>query len=111
MKRVSKPSHPQILGGFIKYRKKPVVIEAFRWTGDETQEEYPIWMVEALKNDTAWMCVDPFSRSDTVTHMAIKTLEGTMEARFGDWIIQGIKGELYPCKDDIFQATYERVEE
>lgn len=45
------------------------------------------------------------------TRLEIKTLEGTMVGEAGDWVITGIKGESYPCKDDIFQATYEAVEE
>lgn len=97
----------------MRYRKKPVVVEAFQWTGDEHQKEDPEWIVDAIKRGDAWFCVDPFDRSHppTITHMAIKTLEGVMEARFDDYIIQGIKGEIYPCKPDIFEATYEPVEE
>ena len=60
-----------------KYRKKPIVIEAYQ----------------------------------TSIEIEIETLEGTMKADPGDWIITGIKGEQYPCKPDIFEATYERVEE
>jgi hypothetical protein len=79
-----------------KYRKKPVVIEAFKWMTDEVPE----WWKSA-KNVAV----------DVATGSAfIPTLEGTHEARPGDYIIQGIKGELYPCKPDIFAATYEPVE-
>lgn len=60
----------------MKYRKKPVVIEAYQ----------------------------------TDTEVVIQTLEGTMRANPGDWIITGVKGEKYPCKPDIFEATYERAE-
>ncbi len=80
-----------------KYRKKPIVIEAFQWTGKP--QTYPDWIKEArlTQNEGGAVC------------MEIKTLEGTMLARPGDWIIKGVKGELYPCKPDIFAATYEAV--
>lgn len=90
-----------------KFRKKPIVIEAFKWTADEKQEEDPEWMVEPINNGEVY-----FLDSGTpVVKMAIKTLEGTMIADRGDWIIKGIKNELYPCKPDIFEATYDKVEE
>lgn len=77
------------------YIKKPVVIEAFQWMKDEV----PSWWVEAkgikLEIDTGVAL--------------IPTLEGIMRATPGDWIIKGIKGEIYPCRSDIFQATYEAV--
>lgn len=63
----------------VKFRKKPIVIEAVQHTGPEP--------------------------------LPISTLEGTMLANPGDWIITGVKGERYPCKPDIFAATYEQVEE
>jgi len=47
---------------------------------------------------------------NTIVEAIISTLEGTMVASYGDWIIRGVKGELYPCKPDIFEVTYERVE-
>lgn len=86
-----------------KYRKKPVVIEAFMWTGDEHQTEDPVWIVDAIKSGTVW-----FSSPGTPdVHMMIETLEGTHRANSGDYIIRGVQGELYPCKPDIFEATYE----
>ena len=86
----------------MKFRKKPVVIEAFKWTGGPDQEDDPIWIVDKIKDGSAWFYEN---------HLVIRTLEGDMFASVGDWIIQGIKGEVYPCKPDIFEATYERVEE
>ena len=82
----------------MKYRKKPVVIEAFRWTLDEV----PVWWL--YRNDLVIQDVH-------LQTVAIPTLEGTLIAKPGDYIIQGIKGEIYPCKPDIFEATYELVEE
>ena len=88
-----------------KFRKKPVVIEAFQWTGDEHQTEDPEWICEMLRNGQAFFIN---GGTPTVT-LVITTLEGKMTANLGDWIIQGVKGEVYPCKADIFEATYEKV--
>lgn len=84
-----------------KYRKKPVVIDAFKWTGGSDQIEDPDWIVSRIK-------MGQVSFADG--RMFIKTLEGIMEAQPGDYIIRGIKGEIYPCKADIFEATYEAAE-
>lgn len=89
-----------------KWRKKPVVVEAFKWTGGPDQTEDPDWILEALKEGTAW-----FINSGLPTcRLWIKTLEGNHMAEQGDYIIQGVMGELYPCKPDIFHLTYESVE-
>lgn len=85
-----------------KFRKKPVVIEAFQFNGQSnTEPSGPDWFAEAVLGRVA------VARPD---HLIIHTLEGQHRADLGDWIIQGIKGELYPCKPDIFEATYEAVE-
>lgn len=90
----------------MKYRKKPVIIEAFKWTGGPDQTEDPLWIIEAIKKDEVW-----FKNIETPdVQLCIKTLEGTMVASVGDYIIKGVKGELYPCKPDIFEATYDTVE-
>jgi hypothetical protein len=84
------------------YRKKPVIIEAVRWNGKYTDgTEWPDWFREAILSGVAHTSLDLSSSS-----LIIKTLEGDHEARVGDMIIQGVKGELYPCKSDIFAATY-----
>ena|SRR3990167_2433386 len=100
-----------------KFRKKPVVIEAlhydqkaskFGWS-NEISDAHP-WLEQAydagvLDNQGTKVeggCIENH-------HITIKTLEGTMRADPGDWIIRGVKGELYPCKPDIFAATYEPV--
>ena len=84
----------------MKYRKKPVEVEAFKWTGDHHQVEDPEWIVEAIKNGKV-VIIYP--------KLFINTLEGKMTANKGDWIIKGVKGELYPVRNDIFEATYELV--
>ena len=91
----------------MKYRKKPVIIEAFRWTGDENQTEDPIWVIKAIKDKTIG-----FANSGTpFVKLNIFTPEGVMTANRGDYLIKGIKGEIYPCKPDIFEKTYEFVED
>lgn len=91
----------------MKYRKKPVVIEAFKWIGGPEQTEDPEWIVEAFENG-----IVRFENDGTPkVAMLIDTLEGLLRVTRGDWIIKGIKGELYPCKPDIFEMTYEAVKD
>ena len=99
----------------MKYRKKPVVIEAFQMTRERraSNEEWPIWLHQAWQKDMgeegSLTCVD-FPNSDGTDQLQIRTLEGMHLVGWGDYIIQGVKGELYPCKPDIFEATYEPVD-
>ncbi len=81
-----------------KFRKKPVVIEAIQFKGDENMGEIDSFM-DGQNGFQAWP-----------DRVVIKTLEGIMYGDIGDWIIKGVKGEFYPCKPDIFEATYEAVE-
>ena len=85
-----------------KYRKKPVVIEA-RQLEFGNQDEIMRWCHSTRSHSTPPM--------RAVTGIIISTLEGDMIALYGDWIIRGVKGEFYPCKPDIFEATYEKVDE
>ena len=80
----------------MKYRKKPVVIEAIEWTGDNLSELIAFGGSRIIVRDG--------------NILIIPTLEGDLEAQCGDMIIKGIKGELHPCKPDIFNVTYEKVE-
>lgn len=89
----------------MKYRKKPVVIEAFKWTGDHEQSEDPEWIVDKIKSGEVWI-----GRDRKKTEIYIETLEGVMRGQRGDYIIKGLKGEIYPCKPDIFEASYEPAE-
>ena len=89
-----------------KYRKKPVVIEAMRAT-PETVETVAAWCGGRVVYDPK-----PSDPSDVYIALDIPTLEGVMRAEThtgGDYVIRGVKGEFYPCKPDIFEATYERV--
>ena len=87
----------------MKFHKKPVVIDAAQFNG---LDDY-LCIVE-------WMRGAGFTQADEVRFetpiMLIPTLEGTTAANPGDWIIRGVKGEFYPCKPDIFEATYEPVD-
>ena len=93
------------LTAMAKYRKKPVVIEAFQWTGDEGQLEEPSWIVDAMKHQTIYF----LNRGTKKVSMFIDTLEGVMAAKKGDYIIKGVEGEIYPCDKRIFHKTYEKV--
>jgi len=88
-----------------KWRKKPVVIDAFLWTGDMNQTEDPEWMQAPMKQGESEIGGIWFVDGN----MMIMTLEGIMKAEVGDWIIKGIENEIYPCKPGIFKATYEQV--
>jgi hypothetical protein len=81
------------------YRKRPVVIEAVHWDGS----------VECATRIIDWaLAYDGTIRyHDEDDALAVDTIEGTMQAQTGDWIIRGVKDEFYPCKPDIFEATYE----
>lgn len=86
------------------YRKKPVVIQAILWQGEKSFDEL-FEFADADNNNGIVGMKD--GRSDVAE---IRTLEGIMSAQVGDYIIKGVKGELYPCKPDIFEATYDAVE-
>jgi len=84
-----------------RFRKKPVVIEAMQFLGDN-EDEIVEWSGRAV-------VAHPVINLAGDAVLRITTLEGDMLAHAGDWIIKGIKGEFYPCKPDIFSATYEEV--
>lgn len=112
----------------MKYRKKPVVVEAFLWTGENVQQ-FAAWAAECdfshkkaagiakptvelpLTIETSTVVLDPVSNTMRTVGgwVDIKTLEGVMRANPGDWIICGVNGEFYPCKADIFAKTYDQV--
>ena len=98
-----------------RFRKKPVVIEAFQMTKERRSDnsEWPGWLHRAWHKE--WHEVsavrgEDFPVSDDTDRLIIHTLEGIHTVNWNDWVIQGVAGELYPCKPDIFEATYERVE-
>ena len=91
----------------VLFRKKPIIIEAFRYGIDNR----PDWFCDAVTNGTVITFASPnlYNNDDNLSHCLLLTLEGPMRGNYGDYIIKGIKGELYPCKPDIFLATYEPV--
>lgn len=100
----------------MQYRKKPVVIEAVQVqfcemlaSGPEPGlfKERPDWLIDGF--EAGVLALSTRGARDYAV-IEVKTLEGTMEALPNDYIIRGVKGELYPCKPDIFAATYEPVE-
>lgn len=93
----------------IRYRKKPIVVEAVRvgeilrhLTNAATGwKALPVWLRKAYDEGKVLFCA---------TYVVVKTLEGEMEGGHGDWLIQGVQGEIYPIKDKIFRTTYEPVD-
>jgi hypothetical protein len=95
-----------------QYRKKPVIIEAFQMTPARRADnsEWPQWMHQAWQLDRNQAgALYPTVEGTGEGTLSIRTLEGEHLVSWGDFIIQGVKGELYPCKPDIFEATYEAV--
>ena len=86
------------------YRKKPVVIEAVQWTG-ENEDELKQWAGNNIVFDSIFLDVPVM-----VSPPFVRTLEGNMKISLGDYIIKGVDGEFYPCKPDIFEKTYDLVE-
>jgi len=97
----------------MKYRKKPVVIEAFQMTEERRFDntEWPNWLNQAWnKSDFSEGALSIDSDDPEKKKLVIGTLEGVHRINWNDWIIQGVKGELYACKPDIFEQTYEPVD-
>lgn len=115
----------------MRYRKKPIVVEARQFTGGETNGVDLLHWITGKDTDpkvyhdtvfrlgsTSYWRHQPEIRVSNgelaqlldPEHLEIRTLEGTMRADVGDWIIKGVQGEFYPCKPDIFEATYEPAE-
>lgn len=86
----------------MKYRKKPVEIKAFIWDPQLPVIDAPEWYFEG--------CGDGKIFPELNGTLTIDTLEGKMVAQIGDYIIKGVLGEIYPCKPDIFELTYEKVD-
>ena len=101
-----------------KYRKKPVVIEAFQMTKERRWDnsEWPNWLNMAWNRDPGENAIWPDPDGSikeghkSAAELVCGTLEGVHRIGWGDFIIQGVQGEIYPCKPDIFEQTYEKVE-
>ena len=87
----------------MEYRKKPVVIEAFKYGIDYV----PDWFMDKVTSNEIITYVGTDIRDSSEYYCEIKTLEGIMRGNYGDYIIKGVKGKIYACKPDIFEMTYE----
>jgi hypothetical protein len=91
-----------------KFRKKPIVIEAVQFNNlnkEEIEKFVGKDLHQEIESDTAYVA----GIAPPISSLTIQTLEGDMKAVPSDWIIKGVKGEFYPCKNDIFEKTYELV--
>ena len=91
----------------MKYRKRPIVIEATQWDGTYQDKV----RIEKLFIDLVSTSQSYHEKNNTVSLWAISTLEGSFQVSPKDYLIKGVKGEFYPCKPDIFEMTYEEVED
>ncbi|GAB7024740.1 hypothetical protein [Salidesulfovibrio brasiliensis] len=97
-----------------QYRKKPIIVEAFQMTKERRHDnsEWPEWLHKAWvskPHETGSVWPEDFPHSSGTDRLMIGTLEGSHRVDWDDYIIQGVKGELYPCKPDVFDVTYEAV--
>jgi hypothetical protein len=99
-----RPANFKTNNNMAKFRKKPVVIEAVQWNG-KNFDEVMNFMNVVHGHKVAYE--DAEHAAINTGNLLIDTLEGRMIANTGDWIIKGVKGEFYPCKPDIFEATYD----
>ena len=95
----------------MKARKKPVVIEAIKWDGSNLYE-VETFLGKAYKgvkvlNDAAWQV----GKGIPIAEISIKTIDSIAKAINGDYVLKGTEGEFYPCKPDIFEKTYEIIED
>lgn len=100
------------------WRKKPVVVQAFQMTRERRQDnaDWPEWLhrawnMESTERGALWTENEGISRTTNDSLLRIFTLEGVHVVDWNDYIIRGLKGEIYPCKPDIFLASYEECEE
>ena len=95
------------------YRKRPVVIEAFQMTEARglDNSEWPDWLNRAWQKDAHEVGALILDKQHPTRRFLIHTLEGAHVVTWGDWIIHGVKGELYACKPDIFDQTYEAADD
>ena len=99
----------------MQYRKKPVVVDAFQYNGNlrnpDGEYHIPIWVAAAFMAGIIHYGYDIKDADEAELKLYIDTLEGAHHVSAGDYIIRGVNGELYPCKSDIFEKTYEKVAE
>lgn len=95
----------------MQYRKRPIVITAMQLTADNARDVLAwVGSFEDWSDDKRKICAAVAVQTFPLFSLSISTLEGTMRADVGDWIIRGVKGEFYPCKPDVFAETYDAVQ-
>ena len=96
-----------------RWRKKPVVIDAYQVrfpSFRDERDDWPVWFAEAMAASSETVgSLNPTDPEDPRGTVSVYTLEGAMKVSWKDWVIRGIQGELYPCKPDVFEATYAPV--
>jgi len=95
----------------MKFRKRPIVIDAIQWTGENIKEMREFTKGKAIIDEGIGSSEDGHGYPQHYVRMVIPTLEGDHLASIGDFIIKGVEQEIYPCKKEIFFKTYEKVEE
>lgn len=98
----------------LQFRKRPVEVEAYQITPATRADNsgWPGWLHaawQAERHEPSSVSPVDYPNSDGTDHLVIHTLEGMMLVAWGDWIVRGVDGELYPCKDSIFRKTYDPV--
>ena len=95
----------------MKYRTKPVIKEAFQMTKERRWDnsEWPNWLNQAWQKDGGEGSLDIDADDPKKERLCIGTLEGVYRITWDDYIIRGLRGEIYPCKPDIFEKTYEKI--
>lgn len=98
----------------MKYRKRPVVVDAIQWTGDQVSvlswvDSFMDWGNSAAVMASCTPFYFHYEDGCPIPDLRVRTLEGDMKCDIGDFIIRGVNGEFYPCKPDIFAKTYEAV--
>lgn len=94
-----------------KFRKKPVVIDAILYTGNNEKEIIEFTQGNAKYKMAVGSSADGSGGKQSYEHFSVETPEGNMRITEGDYVIKGIKGEFYPCKPDVFAKSYEEVED
>ena len=89
--------------GVGRYRKRPLMVEAFQYD-PKLNQKFPPWLKQAVIEGTVVVVME-----ESGLKMEIKTSEGTLRADISDWIVRGVTGELYPCKPEMFELLYEEV--
>lgn len=87
-----------------KFRKKTAVIDAYKFEKKIGPDTWPEWLTDAVKSGTAYF------QGGENPYLTIETLAGEMRVNLGDYVVRGVYGELYPCKEEIFLKTYEPAE-